>query len=324
MFKIEDGRESFYQWDIDRRLIIEDSSINEVHFCNRTDSCSLVVDTYLEDNKCYANVPNILLQTDWKINVYAYNGKYTKFSACYKVLSRTKPADYIYTETEIKNFDTIERQMAIVTEMAKGANRCKTFDTYADMVEHFNSAPLGSYVQGQDVRIITLNVPDLWVAYEDEESAAYTYTNDEAIVDALAADGFVKVGFYRLGALESQKVNLIDYIKKAELTSNTLNFTEDEKAGARAALGALKKPKPNAGGYYQVPAVTADNKDVQLSAFNAPLQYAVALYGTGGVLSTNEPTKDNNCVNLKYLNTRLENIVEEVIAQLPNGDGVSY
>lgn len=107
MFKIYDGREHFYQWDIDRKLIVEDSTISQVHFCNRTDDCSLVCETYVENGETLVNVPNILLQSDWRIRVYAYDGKHTKHEECYEVQFRTKPADYVYTETEIMNFDAI-------------------------------------------------------------------------------------------------------------------------------------------------------------------------------------------------------------------------
>lgn len=111
MFSIYDGRESFYQWDLDRKLVVEDSSIKEVHFCNRTDDCSLVVETYAEDGLTLANVPNILLQSDWRINVYAYDGKATKHSATFGVISRTKPSDYVYTETEVKSYEDLEKRV---------------------------------------------------------------------------------------------------------------------------------------------------------------------------------------------------------------------
>ena len=111
MFKIYDGREKFYQWDLDRKLIVEDASVTEVHFCNRTDSCSLVCETYVEDGLTLANVPNVLLTTDWKIHVYAYDGKHTKHEACYEVVSRTKPSDYIYTETEVKRYEDYENRI---------------------------------------------------------------------------------------------------------------------------------------------------------------------------------------------------------------------
>ena len=110
MFKIEDGRSQFYQWDLDRKLIVEDPTITEVHFCNRTDNCSLVCETYQENGITLVNVPNLLLQTDWKIHVYAYVG-YTKHDECFEVKSRTKPADYIYTETEIKRYEDFENRI---------------------------------------------------------------------------------------------------------------------------------------------------------------------------------------------------------------------
>lgn len=110
MFKIFDGREQFYQWDIDRRLVVADPEVSEVHFCNRTDNCSLVCETYVEDGITFADVPNILLQTAWRIRAYAYDGKHTKHEQCYEVVPRTKPADYVYTETEIFHWnDLVER-----------------------------------------------------------------------------------------------------------------------------------------------------------------------------------------------------------------------
>ena len=34
MFKIQDGRKSFTQWDLNRKIIVEDDSITQVHFTN--------------------------------------------------------------------------------------------------------------------------------------------------------------------------------------------------------------------------------------------------------------------------------------------------
>lgn len=107
MFRLEDGREQFYQWDSNRRLIIEDSSINEVHYCNKTDNCSLVTEVYEENGIFYSDVPNILLQTDWNIKVYAFDKYYTKYCATFKVATRTKPSSYIYEETELKTWEKI-------------------------------------------------------------------------------------------------------------------------------------------------------------------------------------------------------------------------
>lgn len=116
MFKILDGRDNFYQWDIDRKIVVEDRTIKEVHFCNKTDDCSLVCETYEEDGLWVVNVPNVLLQTDWRIRVYAYDGSYTKHSELFHVKSRSKPADYVYTETEVKNYDALEARVRYLEE----------------------------------------------------------------------------------------------------------------------------------------------------------------------------------------------------------------
>ena len=111
MFRIFDGRDSFFQWDLNRRLIVEDNSINEVHFSNKTDDSSLVCVVRTEDGLRVADVPNILLQTDWSIRAYAYCTDHTIVEEIFKVHSRTKPADYIYTETEIKNYDDLKARV---------------------------------------------------------------------------------------------------------------------------------------------------------------------------------------------------------------------
>ena len=96
MFKIYDGREYFYQWDLDRKLIVKDKSITQVHFCNRTDESSLVCDVYDEDGLRLVNVPNILLQDNWPIRVYLYcNDFYTKESIIFDVVD-TVDEDVIF------------------------------------------------------------------------------------------------------------------------------------------------------------------------------------------------------------------------------------
>ena len=116
MFLIEDGRSQFYQWDLNRRLIIEDQEITQVHFCNRTDECSLVCDAYTENGIRLVDVPNVLLQTNWRINVYAFDKEYTKHNAVFTVVARTKPADYVYTETEVHTWNELDAKITEIQE----------------------------------------------------------------------------------------------------------------------------------------------------------------------------------------------------------------
>ena len=112
MFRIADGREYFYAWDLDRQIVVDDPSITEVHFCNRTEDVSLVVEVV----DGLANVPNILLQSSFDMRVFGYDGKATRYDAVFKVKAKTKPSDYVYTETEIKSYEYLENKIREIEE----------------------------------------------------------------------------------------------------------------------------------------------------------------------------------------------------------------
>ena len=96
IFKIADGRDFLYQWDLNRQVIVDDPTITEVHFSNGLDDYSLVVKVV--DGK--ANVPNILLQNSFDIKVFAYDGESTRYDAVFEVKAKARPSDYVYTEEQ--------------------------------------------------------------------------------------------------------------------------------------------------------------------------------------------------------------------------------
>jgi hypothetical protein len=116
MFKIYDGRNCFFQWDLNQKLIVFDDSITEVHFYNGVDTCALVCEVYESGDLRLVNVPNILLQSDFKLKVWAYAEDYTKQEFTFKVCTRSKPADYIYTETEVKSYEKFEERLQALEE----------------------------------------------------------------------------------------------------------------------------------------------------------------------------------------------------------------
>ena len=162
LFSILDGRARFYQWDLDRKVVVEDESINQVHFCNRTDECSLVCDVYYLNGKRVANVPNVLLQTDWRINVYGYDKNYTKYSNMFEVVRRSKPADYVYTETEVKSFDDLAERIDQIEE--NGVSDAKIADAVNEYLEEnpitvdLTGLATESYV---DEKFNSIEVPDV-------------------------------------------------------------------------------------------------------------------------------------------------------------------
>ena len=111
MFSIFDGREHFYQWDSDCKLIIDDGSVSAVHFCNRTLDYSIVCNVYKENGQYLVNVPNIFFQNDRDLHVYAYDDNHTLYEETYKVYARSKPADYVYKDDEVLTWAKIEQRM---------------------------------------------------------------------------------------------------------------------------------------------------------------------------------------------------------------------
>lgn len=96
MFSIYDGREKLYQWDKDRKLIVEDETIKQVHFAN----CLCRDAKVCEVKDGLVDVPNELL-TDWTdIRAWGYDGAATKHEQVFEVEKRVKPADYIYTPSD--------------------------------------------------------------------------------------------------------------------------------------------------------------------------------------------------------------------------------
>lgn len=149
MFRIYDGRDEFYQWDVDRKLIVEDASVNQVHFCNRSSDCSLVCEVRTEDGLRVVDVPNIILQSDWKVRAYAYDVNYTKHEKVFKINARTKPEDYVYTETEVLNYNTLLERINDIDE-----NIGQTVEDY--LAENPIEVDLSGYATKEDLETIEL------------------------------------------------------------------------------------------------------------------------------------------------------------------------
>ena len=96
MLTLNDGRAELWQWDTGRTLAV-DADCSQVHFSNKVFGRSIDVD--VADG--VAIIPDILLQTDKDLNVWAFVGTpengYTKISKTFKVNRRNKPADYVFT-----------------------------------------------------------------------------------------------------------------------------------------------------------------------------------------------------------------------------------
>ena len=110
MLDLNDGRDELWQWDTGRTLIV-DTDCSQVHFSNKVFGRSIDV------NVAYgvAIIPDVLLQTDNDLNVWAFSGTaengYTKISKTFKVNRRNKPADYVFTPPEQTSLEEIKEKI---------------------------------------------------------------------------------------------------------------------------------------------------------------------------------------------------------------------
>ena len=116
MLTLNDGRSELWQWDTGRTLTV-DTDCSQVHFSNKVFGRSIDVDVV----DVAAIIPDVLLQTDNDLNVWAFSGTaengYTKISKTFKVNRRNKPADYVFTPTDQMTLQMIQRQIGDLADL---------------------------------------------------------------------------------------------------------------------------------------------------------------------------------------------------------------
>ena len=135
-----------------------------------------------------------------------------------------------------------------VQEGLAGKSRSIAFANYQAFVTAVNGYGNTTLKVSDNVFVKTLGVPDMWVTAVNSEKAAYTYTNDQAIVNALNTTNGLTVGYYTFSQLETTKVDLTSYQTK---TDDGLNTTDKTVVGAinevkGTADSALSKANANA------------------------------------------------------------------------------
>ena len=131
MLILNDGRNELWQWDTGRSLTV-DADCSQVHFSNKVFGRSIDVDVI----DGYAIIPDILLQTDKDLSVWAFVGTsengYTRISKTFKVNRRNKPADYVFTPPEQTSLEELIERLDKIEE-AQGPDAIK--DAVEDYME---------------------------------------------------------------------------------------------------------------------------------------------------------------------------------------------
>ena len=110
-----------------------------------------------------------------------------------------------------------------------GKANTKTYENYQAFVTAMGLLPKSELKVGDNIYIKKLDVPDMWVAAVNATSTSYTYTNDQAIINALDTTSGLTVGYFSFSKLETEKVDLSAYQTK---TDNTLETTSKTVVGA--------------------------------------------------------------------------------------------
>ena len=232
MFYIYDN-EKLYQWDTQRVLYVEDDTITKVHFANCL--CKEAYDCPVNEGfgVRYVDIPNELLQEYMDIKVWAWDGYNTKHCATFPVEKRTKPADYVYTPTEVKNYEALEERVKKVEENTNtgivrfdrtqklstkqketARNNLGIADRYAYnfanlyntstyapqdavalnyIVANWNKVPMSIYIQGYPVIGIDLNDRYLRVLKDDRLLYSFRWKIDNFDYVTLTAHSLVKL-----------------------------------------------------------------------------------------------------------------------------------
>lgn len=117
MFAIANKRKSLWQWDLNQQLTVA-GDCTEVHYLDKGAPSTLTV--AVKDGK--ADIPNILLQKAGRLVVYAYiideQDHHTKVCETFGIAPRPKPAEYVYTETEVKTWSDLQSQIGDLANLA--------------------------------------------------------------------------------------------------------------------------------------------------------------------------------------------------------------
>ncbi len=198
---------------------------------------------------------NKIDQIDKALKLYGtnVNGKQTAWDLRYtnntpNTIAGRDSNGNIQVATAVNDSDATSKKY--VDDKFNGSNKAVSFVDYSSMITSLNALDKTSYNVGQNVMIVTLEVPDLWVSEITEDSVAYTYVSDDDFINELKTNGYVQVGYYKLSALETQKVDLSEYAKYEDLNN-------------KLTLCAWGSDKP-----YDVPLYIRDSRGLNVA--NAP------------------------------------------------------
>lgn len=209
--------------------------------------------------------------------------------------------------TQDASGNVITNTYATKTELQEGLagkSQSKTYNNYQAFVTAVNAMNNTALKVGDNVFIVTQDVPDMWVSAVNSSSATYTYSSDSAIVTALGSANGLTVGYYVFRELETEKVDLSTYQTK---TDNTLETTSKTVVGAinevkNTADSAASKATTNATEIANIKNGTTKVKKAETADNATNVTNSINGKAITDIFETNSPTVKNatNATNANY------------------------
>lgn len=133
-----------------------------------------------------------------------------------------------------ENFDRVDiefvkqRQAIEDTEkLARGRTYTKSFNTYKDMVDFLNLASNTFFKVDDNIRVVTLGVPDFWIVSVENTTIPYTYVDDQTLANQ-TENGLVQIGYYKISQLEGyNKETLEKFALKSQVPVHNVQLKEN-------------------------------------------------------------------------------------------------
>ena len=192
IFKIYDGRTSFWQWDTKQKLIVLDERITEVRFSNRNMEHSKRRPVYTDNNGVrICNVPDLLLQLPKNLIAYACikneDGSCSTVKAVKFAVNRQPiPSDYICEKDAVVEdiLTRIELLESLLKDVESGTQELTKFNNLVD-------AAKWAVERGQAGDIVIVKLEEGWVPHvvEDDKSITPICNCDGEMVVVNVIDG---------------------------------------------------------------------------------------------------------------------------------------
>lgn len=181
----------------------------------------------------------------------ALDNKLDKTATAAKATADASGNNIVDTYATKTALSAVETTANTAKSIAEGRARAVSFESYSAMVTALNAAANTDYKVGDNIFIQAKEVPDLWVYSVESTTSSYSYTTDDALISALEV-GAVQVGYYKIAAMETGKVDLAGYVPTTRKVNNKalsadISLTYSD-VGALAANGTAAKATADASG----------------------------------------------------------------------------